>query len=148
LKPIHRYSRSGPACRGECPEGTRCVPSYDPHGPSAYECRDKRQLLVWEQRPDRDWAHTVDPRGCVYGLGCRAGKMGRRARQMAHYPATRHRAKVETETHEVINHWRSPWGSNDPISERRGKRIRKTGPNTDVSVEGHQRTRTWEWVEE
>jgi len=67
---------------------------------------------------------------------------------MAHYPTARRRAKIETETHKVIDHWRSPWGSNDPISERRGRRIRKTGPNADVSVEGHKRTRTWEWVEE
>ena len=145
---VHRYNRSGPACYGQCPEGTECVPSYDPYGSSVYECRDTEEDLLWYGRSGRDWAHTVDPRNCVYGLGCKAGAMSRRARQMAFYPTTKRRAEFETVTQQVTKHHRSPWGSNDPISARRGKRIRTTGKNPDVEVLSYPRTVTYELVEE
>ena len=67
--------------------GSECRPIYQSGGPSAYACVPSEDPAVAHVSYVRHWAHTVDPRGCRSGLGCRSGAMGRRRAHLAGYSA-------------------------------------------------------------
>jgi len=83
------FKRSGQGCGSYCDHlpGSECRPIYQAGGPSAYACVPSKHPAVAHVSHVRHWAHTVDPRGCRSGLGCRSGAMSRRRAQLASYPA-------------------------------------------------------------